>query len=75
MGKIFNIAGPCNPAKHYMLPAMARLPNVMRLIEDKIGVPMVCERIRSNAALIPGAGDELIANYEIASMRCFAENG
>ena len=25
MGKIFNIAGPCNPGKHYMLPAMARL--------------------------------------------------
>ena len=34
MGKIFNIAGPCNPEQHYMLPATARVPNVMRLIED-----------------------------------------
>ena len=25
MERFFNIAGPCNPAKHYMLPAMARL--------------------------------------------------
>ena len=35
MGRIFNIAGPCNPARHYMLSAMARLPKVMRLIEDE----------------------------------------
>ena len=25
MGKIFNIAGPCNPARHYMLPAIPDL--------------------------------------------------
>ena len=30
MERFFNIAGPCNPAKHYMLPAMARLPEVIR---------------------------------------------
>ena len=28
MERFFNIAGPCNPARHYMLPAMARLPDV-----------------------------------------------
>ena len=33
MEKFFNIAGPCDPTKHYMLPAIARLPQVMRLIE------------------------------------------
>ena len=26
----FNIAGPCNPAKHYTLPTMARLPEFAR---------------------------------------------
>ena len=30
MERFFNIAGPCNPAKHYTLPAMARLPEVIR---------------------------------------------
>ena len=30
MERFFNIAGPCNPAKHYMLQAMARLPEVIR---------------------------------------------
>ena len=35
MGKIFNIAGPCIRGKHYMLPALARIPDVRRLIEDE----------------------------------------
>ena len=34
-GRIFNIVGPYNPAKHYMLPAMARLSDVTCLIEDE----------------------------------------
>lgn len=33
MEKFFSIAGPCNPAKHYMLPPADRLPDVMRLVE------------------------------------------
>jgi hypothetical protein len=35
--KRFNIAGPCNPAKHYMLPPTDRLAedNVRQLIEDE----------------------------------------
>ena len=33
MEKFFNIAGPCNPARHYMIPAVERLPQVTRLIE------------------------------------------
>ena len=35
MGKIFNIAGPCRPERHYMLPATERVPDVLRLIEDE----------------------------------------
>lgn len=31
----FNVAGPCDPAEHYMLPAEARLPEVRRLIAEK----------------------------------------
>ncbi len=35
--RFFNTAGPCHPADHYMLPAVARLAeaNVRRLIEQK----------------------------------------
>ena len=35
MEKFFNVAGPCNPAKHYMLPATERLPDVLRLIRQE----------------------------------------
>jgi hypothetical protein len=28
MEKCFNIAGPCFPDEHYMLPALERLPNI-----------------------------------------------
>ncbi|MBK9260051.1 MAG: ATP-binding protein [Polyangiaceae bacterium] len=31
----FNIAGPCIPGEHYMLPPERRLGRVMRLIEDR----------------------------------------
>jgi len=30
--KYFNIAGPCNPTQHYMVPALERLPEVSRLV-------------------------------------------
>jgi hypothetical protein len=31
--KLFNTAGPCNPADHYMLPALPRLPAVQGLVD------------------------------------------
>ena len=33
MERYFNIAGPCIPGKHYMLPALDRLPQIRRLVE------------------------------------------
>lgn len=35
MPRWFNTAGPCRPDHHYMLPAMRRLPDVHRLIEQQ----------------------------------------
>ncbi|QSQ20810.1 ATP-binding protein [Pyxidicoccus parkwayensis] len=35
MARWFNTAGPCNPVDHYMLPALRRLPEVQRLIDQK----------------------------------------
>jgi hypothetical protein len=32
--RYFNKAGPCDPRRHYMLPALARLPKALQLIED-----------------------------------------
>lgn len=35
MPRWFNTAGPCNPVDNYMLPALRRLPEVQRLIDQK----------------------------------------
>ena len=35
MEKFFNIAGPCFPDEHYMVPALERLPGIVRIVEQK----------------------------------------
>ena len=35
MERCFNIAGPCFPDEHYMLPALERLPGIRRIVEQK----------------------------------------
>ena len=35
MPRFFNTAGPCDPADHYMLPPLRRLPELRRLIDRK----------------------------------------
>jgi len=35
MKKFFNIAGPCHPDKHYMLPAQERCQDLIQLIEEE----------------------------------------
>jgi HrpA-like RNA helicase len=34
MKKIFNIAGPCHPVEHYMLPPLERCSGLIDLIEQ-----------------------------------------
>jgi hypothetical protein len=34
MPRRFNVAGPCKPEFHYMLPAAARVPQARRLVAD-----------------------------------------
>ncbi|NCC36875.1 MAG: ATP-binding protein, partial [Chloroflexia bacterium] len=34
MPRRFNVAGPCKPELHYMLPAAARVPLARRLVAD-----------------------------------------
>ncbi len=35
MERYFNVAGPCIPGEHYMIPALERLPEVARLVDRK----------------------------------------
>lgn len=35
MERYFNIAGPCFPDEHYKLPALERLPGIVRIVEQR----------------------------------------
>ena len=64
MEKFFNIAGPCNPAKHYMLPATARIPGIMRLVEREQFFAIHAARQSGKTTLLQALVDEINASGE-----------
>lgn len=36
MARTFNTTGPCDPARHYMLPAEGRLPDLLPLVHEQL---------------------------------------
>ena len=64
MEKFFNVAGPCNPARHYMLPATARLPGVMRLVEQEQYFAIHAARQSGKTTLMQGLVRDLNASGE-----------
>ena len=64
MEKFFNIAGPCNPAKHYMLPATARIPEIMRLIAREQYFAIHAARQSGKTTLLKGLVRNINASGE-----------
>ena len=64
MEKFFNTAGPCNPARHYMLPATARLPEVARLIAREQYFAIHAARQSGKTTLLQGLVDDINASGE-----------
>ena len=73
MARWFNIGGPCIAAKHYMLPAAERLPDVMSLIRKEqyfvVHAPRQCGKTTAFRALM----QEINAKGEMAAMYCSVE--
>jgi hypothetical protein len=61
MPRWFNVAGPCNPADHYMLPVMRRLPSIRRLIERKSYFVLHAPRQVGKTTALLALGRELTA--------------
>ena len=74
MARWFNIGGPCNPAKHYMLSATERLPEVVSLISKEqyfvVHAPRQCGKTTAFQAL----ADEINAKGEMVALYCSVEN-
>ena len=64
MENFFNVAGPCTPAKHYMLPATERLPDVMRLIRQEQYFAIHAARQSGKTTLMQGLVRDINASGE-----------
>ena len=73
MARWFNIGGPCIAAKHYMLPAAARLPEVMSLIRKEQYFVVHAQRQCGKTTAFRALMDEINAKGEIAAFYCSLE--
>ncbi len=80
MEKFFNIAGPCNPAKHYMLPATARLPGVMRLVAREQYFAIHAARQSGKTTLLKGlvrdinaSGERIALYFTVESVQAYPD--
>ena len=73
MERYFNIGGPCSAADHYMLPAMARLPQVVSLISKKQYFVVHAQRQCGKTTAFQALADEINAKGEKVALYCSVE--
>ena len=73
MARWFNIGGPCIAAKHYMLPAAARLPEVMSLIRKEQYFVVHAQRQCGKTTAFQALADEINAKGEMVALYCSVE--
>ena len=80
MEKFFNIAGPCNPVEHYMLPATDRLPGIMRLVGRKQYFAIHAARQSGKTTLLKGlvrdinaTGERIALYFTVESVQAYPD--
>ena len=73
MEKFFNIAGPCNPAEHYMLPALDRLPEVRRLVAHRQYFVIHAPRQTGKTTAMQALVSEINAKGDMVALYCTLE--
>ncbi len=71
--KSFNVAGPCNPSEHYMLPALARLPGVVDLIVGKQFFVIHAARQSGKTTALKYLADKINASGNMCALYCSLE--
>ena len=74
MEKFFNIAGPCNPAEHYMLPALDRLPEVRRLVSRRQYFVLHAPRQTGKTTALKALVREINAKGDMFAVYCTLES-
>ena len=73
MEKVFNIAGPCFPAEHYMMPALGRMPEIRRLVDLRQYFVIHAPRQTGKTTAVQGLADEINAKGERVALYCTLE--
>ncbi|MDI6794364.1 MAG: AAA-like domain-containing protein [bacterium] len=73
MKRIFNIAGPCRPDKHYMLPAQDRCRNLRELIDQEQYFVIHAARQSGKTTLLFELAQQLNASGEYYALYCSLE--
>jgi hypothetical protein len=73
MEKYFNIAGPCFPNRHYMLPALDRMPEVRRLVEQEMYFVIHAPRQTGKTTAVKALASEINAKGEMVALYCTLE--
>ena len=73
MERYFNIAGPCIPGEHYMLPALDRLPEVRRLVSRRQYFVIHAPRQTGKTTAVQALVDEINAKGDMVAIYCTLE--
>ena len=73
MERYFNIAGPCIPGEHYMLPALDRLPEIRRLVNRRQYFVIHAPRQTGKTTAIKAMVREINAKGEMQALYCTLE--
>ncbi|WP_373693684.1 ATP-binding protein [Limnofasciculus baicalensis] len=75
MSRWFNIAGPCKPDKHYMLPPTSRLPDLETLIEQESYFVVHAPRQTGKTTAMLALAQQLTASGRYAAVMVSVEVG
>ena len=73
MEKYFNTAGPCIPAKHYMLPALDRLPEIRHLVGMERYFVIHAPRQTGKTTALKALVREINAKGDMVALYCTLE--
>jgi hypothetical protein len=73
MQKFFNVAGPCVPGEHYMVPTLGRLPQLAGLIAQKQYFVIHAARQSGKTTLLNVLEQEINADQDMVALYCSLE--
>lgn len=73
--RFFNVAGPCDPERHYMIPAAARLPAARPLIEQGGYFVVHAPRQTGKTTTLRALAKELTSEGKYAALHFTCEEG